>query len=257
MSAGDAASPVARANRAGRLAACGVEVAVFELAIAGALAGRGFGSGTPPAESAARATTRVPAASRTVKDRVGARMVKSRPVRPPSDIYSLDKIDEELTGGPLPLTAAKRRRRRILGAFFAGAFPVTMAVERGRGARPHAPSDFRGWCHDCQDELQGLVYRARHPLQQRLARRESFSWTGGLADRRGHQWPCPGRDHRREPDADAPGARPDRRVVCRTGERSRAGDRGRGLELYPGGHCACPPRTALRSRRGPGGDAVL
>src|SRR5262249_56027031 len=102
-------------------------------------------------DAGGKATSRVPVESRTVKDRVGVRMLKSRPVRPPSAMYSLDKIDEELTGGPLPRTAAKRRRRRILGAFFAGAFPVTMAQERGRGARPHAPSDFRGWCHDCQD----------------------------------------------------------------------------------------------------------
>src|SRR5262245_66603912 len=117
MSAGDGTALEVRVDREGRLAACGVDAAVVAFAptFAGALAGRGFGRGTPPAESAARATTRVPAASRTVKDRVGARMVKSRPVRPPSDMYSLDKIDEELTGGPLPLTAAKRRRRRILG----------------------------------------------------------------------------------------------------------------------------------------------
>src|SRR5262245_34335586 len=223
-SAGDAASLAARAGRAGRLAACGIDVAVVAFAptFAGALAGRGCGRGTPAADSAARATARVPAASRIVKDCVVVRMIKSRPVRPPSDIYSLDKIDEGLTGGPLPLTAAKRRRRRILGAFFACSFPVTMAAERGRGGRPHAPSDFRGWCHDCQDELQGLVYRARHPLQQRLARRESFSWSGGLADRRGHEWPRPSRDDRREPDADAPGARPNRRGVGRTGERSGA-----------------------------------
>src|SRR5262245_3399123 len=143
-SAGDAASLEARAGRAGRFAACGVGAAAFDLAVlAGASVGRGFGKGTPPAESAARATTRVPAASRTVKDRVDARMVKSRPVRPPSDIYSLDKIDEGLTGGPLPLTAAKRRRRRIPGAFFAGAFPVTMAAERGRGAPAASPERFQ------------------------------------------------------------------------------------------------------------------
>src|SRR5262245_7000372 len=116
-SAGDAASLEAGADRAGRLAACGVDVAVaaFAPTFAGALVGRGFGRGTPPADSAATATTRVPVASKTVKDRVGARMLKSRPVRPPSAMYSLDKIDEELTGGPLPRTAAKRRRRRILG----------------------------------------------------------------------------------------------------------------------------------------------
>ena len=57
--------------------------------------------------------------------------------------------------------------------------------------------------------------------------------------------------------ADTRGARPSRRMVCRTGERSRAGDRGCGLELHPGGHCARPPRAALRRRRGPGRDAVL
>src|SRR5262245_12722921 len=140
-SAGDAASLEARAGRAGRFA---VGAAAFDLAVlAGASTGRGFGKGTPAAESAARATTRVPAASRTVKDRGDARMVKSRPVRPPSDIYSLDKIDEGLTGGPLPLTAAKRRRRRIPGAFFAGAFPVTMAAERGRGAPAASPERFQ------------------------------------------------------------------------------------------------------------------
>src|SRR5262245_8679073 len=80
MSAGDAASLEARAGRTGRLAACEVvdaAVVAFAPTFAGALVGRGFGRGTPPAESAAKATTRVPAASRTVKDRVGARMVKS------------------------------------------------------------------------------------------------------------------------------------------------------------------------------------
>src|SRR5262245_23368933 len=90
-SAGDAASLAAGAGRAGRLAACGVDAAVvaFVPTFAGALVGRGFGRGTPPADSAATATTRVPVASRTVKDRVGVRMLKSRPVRPPSAMYSL------------------------------------------------------------------------------------------------------------------------------------------------------------------------
>ena len=81
-------------------------------------------------------------------------MVKSRPVRPPSDIYSLDKIDEGLTGGPLPLTAAKGGE----DAFW-GLSSVRLPGNNGSGAgprrTPHAPSGFRGWCHDCQDELQG------------------------------------------------------------------------------------------------------
>ena len=41
------------------------------------------------------------------------------------------------------------------------------------------PRQLRGSCHDRQDELQGLVYRARHPLQQRVAGRESLR---GLVD---------------------------------------------------------------------------
>src|SRR5262245_13843649 len=90
-SAGDAASLEARAGRTGRLAACGVDVAAvaFAPAFAGALVGRGFGSGTPPADSAATAMTKVPAANRTVKDRVGARMVKSLvlPGRHPTFIH--------------------------------------------------------------------------------------------------------------------------------------------------------------------------
>src|SRR5262245_34723419 len=90
-SAGDAASLAVTAGRTGRLAACGVDVAAvgFEQTLAGALAGRGFGRGTPAADSAATATARVPAASRTVKDRVGARMVKSLvlPGRHPTFIH--------------------------------------------------------------------------------------------------------------------------------------------------------------------------
>ena len=74
---------VAGAGRAGWPAACGAAAVVLALApaFAGALVGRGLGSGAAPVESAASATSMVPA-SRAAKDRVGARLITFRPSVP-------------------------------------------------------------------------------------------------------------------------------------------------------------------------------
>ena len=60
---------------------------------------------------------------------------------------------------------------------------------------------FHGSSHGRQDTLSRLIYRARHPVQERVRRRESVPRAGRLADRRGHQRARPGRHHRRKPDA--------------------------------------------------------
>src|SRR5499433_2702329 len=199
-------------------------------AFAGAFSGRGLGSGTLPAGEVASAMARPPPARRPVKNRVGVCTLKSSPLIVPAAIL-------------IPADHHPRPRQKgggdTAGGFLRSRLPVNndasldaalrpwasqWALTLGQSARP--PKRLRGSCHDCQDELPRLVYRARHPFRQRCARRESLSRSGGLADRRGYQRLGPGRHHRREPDAIARGARAGGRVVRGAGEGPRSRDRG-------------------------------
>src|SRR5260370_35588963 len=69
----------------------------------------------------------------------------------------------------------------------------------GWGSRRIPPAS-KGWCHDRQDELPRFLHRARHPVQERLARREGVSRAGGLANRGGNAGLGAGGDHRPTPD---------------------------------------------------------
>src|ERR1700680_2906342 len=82
-------------------------------------------------------------------------------------------------------------------AFIPNAFPLTMQGSLGATAAGLV----RGWYHDGQDELSGLVYRARHSVQQWFGRRAGILRPGRLADRGSHRWPCAGRHHGRKSDA--------------------------------------------------------
>jgi len=80
------------------------------------LAALSFSFGALSAKSACNAMPSAPTTASAVKTRVGAGTIKLSSLLPSgslSDIYSFDKIDEELTGQwlrPLSPTTAKRRR---------------------------------------------------------------------------------------------------------------------------------------------------
>ncbi len=132
-----------------------------------------------------------------------------------------------------------------------------LLVSLPRGRPPGSPQPRIEECHDRQDEVPGLLHRARHAVQERLGGRKGVPRTGGLADRRGHQRPGSGRHHRRKPDADPQGARAGRRMVRGPGQGPGSGDRGRGLELDRRGGQPVQACREGRRRRGAGGHAVL
>src|ERR1700730_17672840 len=122
MSAADGKSLGASADRAGRAAACGPAAGALGVvpAFAGALWGRGLGSGSLLAGEAVNATTRLPLARRPVKNRMGVRAFNMVPFKP----QQRQKYRRTITsdrGEKAAGTAAPR-----LGAFFVTAFPLTM-----------------------------------------------------------------------------------------------------------------------------------